>query len=283
MKFSEQFANLAKAMVKVQRTVGVATKQGVNPFFKHNGRAHRYADLAEVWEVARGPLTENGIAVVQGATSDGTKVEVTTRLIHVSGEWVEETIPLNPRPEKPKDQNGNVIREAEPFVTPQAMGSAITYGRRYGLAALVGIVSEDEDDDGNGASGHGASGGRRESARRGAPEPEPRPAGGNGNGGAVESFEERRAAVRAAEEADEMLYPVPEDANEVQAREWLLGRAAEVLKMRFPSRSQKDAKGRLEMIQKAFGVEGWAALTALPMTDLRRGLVKLDPPIEEGA
>lgn len=230
--------------------------------------------------MARGPLTENGIAVIQGATSDGTKVHVTTRLVHVSGEWVEDTLPLNPRPEKPKDANGNVIRDAEPFVTPQSVGSAITYGRRYLLASMVGIVADDEDDDGNGASG------RRESGRR-----ESRPAGGNGNG-KVESFEERRAAVQAAEATegdasdaatDEGLYPIPDGADEVQAREWLLGRAAEVLKMRFPSRSQKDSKGRLELIRSAFDVEGWAALTALPLMELRRGLVKLDPPIEAGA
>lgn len=130
MHHTPEMDKLAPAIVAVQRAIRPAIKDGNNPHF----RSH-YATLNAVWDAARGPLSENGLAVVQFVTSaDPGRVGLTTMLIHSSGQYVCGTglYPL------PKDD-------------PQGAGSAITYGRRYGMCAILGIVA-DEDDDGNAAS-----------------------------------------------------------------------------------------------------------------------------------
>lgn len=132
MKTSENINELATALAKAQSKIEAAPKDSANPFFKSH-----YADLSSVWGACRGPLTENGLAIVQTADSAEGTVDITTRLLHSSGQWIEGTLRLAPTKND-----------------PQGFGSAITYGRRYGLAAIVGIVA-DEDDDGNAASAPG--------------------------------------------------------------------------------------------------------------------------------
>src|SRR5688572_18466158 len=110
-----------------------AAKDSDNPAF----RGSKYADLTAVWDSIRGPLTDNGISVLQDVENHGEGVSVTTRLQHESGEYMEFgplTIPMS----KP-DAHG--------------VGSATTYGRRFALSAAVGVVS-DVDDDGNAAAKH---------------------------------------------------------------------------------------------------------------------------------
>lgn len=122
---SESIAELAKALCKVQAVIENAKKDSSNPFFKSH-----YADLASVWEVARKPLTDNGLSVSQlPGGCDGTKVKVQTILMHTSGEWLCSEFEM-------------------PYIKqdPQAVGSAITYARRYALAAIVGIVADPDDD-----------------------------------------------------------------------------------------------------------------------------------------
>jgi hypothetical protein len=115
-------------MAKAQGEMEGAAKANVNPHFKS-----KYADLASVWDACRAPLAKNGLSVLQPVRADGPSVTVTTILAHSSGEWIEESLTMTAA------QN-----------TPQGVGSAITYGRRYGLSAMVGIAPE--DDDGNAAS-----------------------------------------------------------------------------------------------------------------------------------
>lgn len=122
---------LAAALAKAQTAMKSASKDSLNPHF-----GSKYADLASIWDACRGPLGANGLAVLQRVRSDARSVTVTTMLVHSSGEYVRDALTLP---------------VAQP--TPQGFGSAITYGRRYGLAALVGVAS-DVDDDGNAASGH---------------------------------------------------------------------------------------------------------------------------------
>jgi hypothetical protein len=126
---SEQINELAGALAKAQGKITGALKDSANPFFKS-----KYADLASVWDACRGALSENGLAVVQLTESDDSGVYVITTLAHSSGQWMRSRLRLTP-----KDS------------TPQGMGSAITYGRRYALAAMVGVAQV--DDDGNAASG----------------------------------------------------------------------------------------------------------------------------------
>lgn len=129
MEFSPTVALLATALADAQGKMRNAAKDSTNPHFKS-----RYADLASVWEACREALSGNGLAVVQTVAARGTEVMVATALLHKSGEWVRDTLTLTAQ------QN-----------TPQAIGSCITYGRRFSLAAIAGIAP-DEDDDGNAAT-----------------------------------------------------------------------------------------------------------------------------------
>lgn len=137
---SATIGELATALSKVQGVLEGAPKSSSNPFFKS-----KYADLATVWDTCREPLAKNGLAVIQLCipASDPSKIAVNTILVHTSGEWVSGVIEMKPV----KDD-------------PQAIGSAITYARRYGLQAIVGIAPE--DDDGNEASGRSENGDKAE-------------------------------------------------------------------------------------------------------------------------
>jgi hypothetical protein len=128
MKTSDQINEIAAAMAKAQTTIQQAHKDKENDFFKSS-----YADLASVWDACRLPLSENGIAVFQmpTTTAEGA-VAVTTCLAHSSGQWIEETMACKPA-------KGDA----------QAMGSVVTYLRRYMLAAAAGVAPA--DDDGNAA------------------------------------------------------------------------------------------------------------------------------------
>jgi hypothetical protein len=127
MKTSESVAALAAALSKAQSVMQGAAKDRQNPHFRSD-----YATLASVIEAARTPLAGHGLAVVQGLSTAPGGLVVTTRLLHSSGEWIEDelTVPLAKN-------------------DAQGMGSAATYGRRYALSALLGIAQV--DDDGNAA------------------------------------------------------------------------------------------------------------------------------------
>lgn len=132
---SDELKDLAAALSKAQADIMGASKDSQNPFFKS-----RYADLASIWAACRGPLTKNGLSVVQlpGRFKDGC-VEVTTILLHASGQSIRETIstPVPPATNKA----GDILAPAD----PQIVGSAITYLRRYALAAMVGVAPEEDD------------------------------------------------------------------------------------------------------------------------------------------
>lgn len=116
---NEIFAALAKAQAEIKN----AKKSSDNPFFKS-----KYADLAEITETCRGPLTANAICVVQGTVSRDSKVGVRTMLGHSSGQWMACTALATPK------DNG-----------PQSYGSVVTYLRRYSLASMTGVATEDDD------------------------------------------------------------------------------------------------------------------------------------------
>lgn len=125
---SNSISELAKALAIAQSKMKPATKSGINKFFD----GARYSTLEDIWEACRGPLTESGLSVVQSPSMTETGlVQVTTMLLHSSGEYLVDRLVL-------KSRDGS----------PQAVGSAITYGKRYALAAIAGVASE-EDDDGN--------------------------------------------------------------------------------------------------------------------------------------
>lgn len=152
MNRSDTIGHLALALAKAQGEITGALKDSTNPFFKS-----KYADLASCWDACRSSLAANELAVVQTTQRgepvridwevedsqtgevkkygiDSHEIVIVTTLLHSSGEWISSPLPLVPRD-----------------ITPQGIGTAISYGRRYGLTAMVGIAQI--DDDGNAQSG----------------------------------------------------------------------------------------------------------------------------------
>lgn len=145
---SESIGALAGALAQAQGEMEGAKKDAANPFFKS-----KYADLASVWDAIRGPLSKNGLAVLQFPRSPTHGViEVETMLCHSSGEWVAETLTM-PASQwvREKDRDGKYIGDPYEKFDVQTIGSAITYARRYGLQSICGVAPE--DDDGNAAVG----------------------------------------------------------------------------------------------------------------------------------
>lgn len=127
---SQSLAELTKALIKVQRSVNGAKTNKTNPHLKN-----KYADLASVWDTCRDLLADNGLAVTHTfKDGQGDTVTCMATLLHESGEFMTSSLTMK------------LAKN-----TPQEVGSAATYARRYTLAALVGIVIDD-DDDGNKAS-----------------------------------------------------------------------------------------------------------------------------------
>lgn len=123
MKTSEHIAEISKALCKFQGALKPAIKDSTNPHFRS-----KYADLASVWDAIREPLSSNGLSALQlVGTSEG-KTSLTTRICHESGEWIESLWEI------PIGKND-----------PQGLGSAISYARRYALAASLGVTQDDDD------------------------------------------------------------------------------------------------------------------------------------------
>jgi hypothetical protein len=134
MKHSDSIMAIAPALVKAGAALGPVAKDATNPAFRN-----KYATLDAIMEQVRPVLAAHGLCVLQGVTHpetvDGRVIglSVETRLLHLSGEWVSTVVTLP-------------VEKA----TAQGAGSAISYGRRYGLSAILGLTAE--DDDGNAAS-----------------------------------------------------------------------------------------------------------------------------------
>ena len=131
MKKSESITELKKALVKFHEGIKQPFKDKANPFFKS-----KYVPLENIAEVIDEIGPPVGLTYAQEAyTAESGQTAVRTRMVHESGEFMEtEPLILN------ADKNN-----------AQGQGSVITYARRYQLASLFGITS-DEDDDGNKAS-----------------------------------------------------------------------------------------------------------------------------------
>jgi len=125
----EPGTNIIKALCKVQEEIVNPPKNAENPFFRS-----KYATLSTILNLVRPLLSKNGLFLYQNTGNNEDHIYVETKLLHISGEKIESD-KLFLRPDKK---------------TPQGIGSAITYGRRYQLATMLGICDQD-DDDGNAA------------------------------------------------------------------------------------------------------------------------------------
>jgi hypothetical protein len=121
---SAEISEIATALAKAQSQIEGASKDKTNPHYKS-----KYADLASTWHACRDALTANGIGVVQLTRyAEKDEVIVVTRLVHSSGQWMRGELNLP-------------VSRAD----AQGFGSALTYARRYALAAAVGVSPEDDD------------------------------------------------------------------------------------------------------------------------------------------
>lgn len=124
---SKDLKDLFTALSKSQGEMKTAGLSKINPYYKS-----RYSDMAEIVKVSRPALTKYGLAVLQQIipNEDGQNI-LHTVLTHSSGQWVESRMRIVP----PKND-------------VQSLGSYITYLKRYAYASLIGVVSSDDDDDG---------------------------------------------------------------------------------------------------------------------------------------
>jgi hypothetical protein len=128
---SDDITELAKALPAAQHAIARVTRDGTNPHFNN-----RYATLTEIAEAVLPALNEAGISVLQPVTTSPGAVEVTTILMHVSGQWLRATHTV------PVSRND-----------AQGVGSALTYARRQALQSLLTVAPAGEDDDAEGAVG----------------------------------------------------------------------------------------------------------------------------------
>ena len=120
---SQDITEISKALAIVQKTLDRAAKSTKNEFL-----STKYADLTTVWNCLRDILPDNGFSVTQVMSPIDGKDYLVTILFHTSGQWIKSIAPL-------------VIEK----LTSQNVGKAITYQRRYSLAAIVGVCQEDDD------------------------------------------------------------------------------------------------------------------------------------------
>lgn len=123
MQLSNEINKISMALVRAQAKIKTAALDSKNPHF-----GSKFASLGAVWNACNDALHENEISVLQGARSELDTYGVDTMLLHSSGQWIREILMLKPTKND-----------------PQGAGSAITYARRYALAAMIGVMQEDDD------------------------------------------------------------------------------------------------------------------------------------------
>ena len=121
---SETITELTKGMAKFHSLVGKISKDAKNPFFKSN-----YASLSHILDEISEPLRESGLVITQFPDEDG----LTTILLHAeTGEFIQATYTMP-------------VAKAN---DPQALGSAISYARRYAVSSILSLKIDDDDAEG---------------------------------------------------------------------------------------------------------------------------------------
>jgi hypothetical protein len=121
---SESIKEIALALNKAQKEMSNAIKDSKNPFFKST-----YADLNSVREAVLPPLNNHGISVLQLTLTENGRNFVRTTLLHSSGEYI--------------CSDTEIVTSKQNDA--QALGSAISYARRYGLQAMLCVGAVDDD------------------------------------------------------------------------------------------------------------------------------------------
>ncbi len=143
MNYQSELTNeLFTALAKAQGEMSAASKDCKNPFFNS-----KYADLGSIWSACRDALSSNGICAIQTTyTKENNEVYLKTTLGHSSGQWISSEIKLD-IPPAGATETDKFGKEKKVNIM-QALGSILTYQKRYQLASIVGVAPSD-DDDGN--------------------------------------------------------------------------------------------------------------------------------------
>src|SRR5438093_5547751 len=177
---SESIAALAAALAKAQSELSNPEKSLVAIIGSdrpgEGARSFRYAPLSSGLDIVRKALGQQQIATVQttGIDAGSGTINLTTLLAHASGEWIASDWPVCPVAE---------------IASPQRMGAALSYARRYALFTLVGIAGEDDLDAPDLATCGPGTGGEADSRRQ------PSPAAYAGNGRLRGATKNNAAAV----------------------------------------------------------------------------------------
>jgi hypothetical protein len=133
----DSIAELSAALAKAQGAFTPVTKSKTAQVRSDKGNySYTYSTLDELIAATRPALSANGLACIQHARTDGQRVVVVTELLHTSGQRL--AFP-------------EIMIALPAGGTPQSIGSALTYARRYSLSASLGVAAE-EDDDGQAAT-----------------------------------------------------------------------------------------------------------------------------------
>lgn len=200
-EINEVVAALATAQAEFpvidrNRTVKVNTKGGGSYEFT-------YATLDHILAIVRPILGKHNLCIVQVLGRGDESLALETRVLHASGQWISTMLPVRPCSD------------------PQALGSELTYKRRYSLAGLLGIAAE-EDDDGNRAKGQTA---------------EPKPKSPPKNSGPPPAGQPAAAAKASAKPGP----PEKPDLDKAQAKVNEIDSAAELLKFAATARTTHPA------------------------------------------
>lgn len=186
--------------------------------------SYKYAELSDYMDVARGPLSRHGLAVMQPPIYDANGcVVVETLLVHGESEqWLANELYLMPKDAK-----------------PQSIGSAITYARRYAYTAILGMIAEKEDDDGNEAQGNQATFSKGNGGRgRGGSREHPGYDAGPPSGPMQGQPPEQRSTAPSKPPA------IPGAAKtQQQVKEQIDAKKFDAAKAQTPDRPQPDGKG----------------------------------------
>lgn len=120
---SESLDKIIPALLNAQKEIKSAIKESENPFFKS-----KYADLSSTWHACKDALHKFDLVISQTLLSTAEGQCLNTTLFHTSGQWIKGSCPL-------------FVKQG----SMQELGSAISYARRYSIAAICGVVTEDDD------------------------------------------------------------------------------------------------------------------------------------------
>jgi hypothetical protein len=133
---SENVAAIATALAKAQTELSNPEKAMIGTVYNNRSdspQSFRYASLSSGLDIIRKTLGGQQIAIAQTTHIDRTNgmVNLTTVLLHTSGEWISSDWP---------------VCQLSETSAPRRMGAALTYARRYALFTMVGIAGEDDLD-----------------------------------------------------------------------------------------------------------------------------------------